>query len=170
MNFYLSAVDDQVKHTDDQPSIGVILCKGRNSIVVEYALRDTSKPMGVAEYRLTPAPSLPPKLRRELPTMDELASEFSLLSLVGLRIEIERTLLDVMDRRGIPVPAHPTLASMTQALKKKKLMPNNEEFRNAIQVMNSAVHGYEVDPAAAQEAFRAGKKLLAEVRKLIHDK
>ncbi len=53
MNFYLSAVDDQLKHADDKPSIGIILCKGRNAVVVEYALRDTNKPMGVAEYRLT---------------------------------------------------------------------------------------------------------------------
>lgn len=169
MNFYLSAVDDQVKHADDQPSIGVILCKGRNSIVVEYALRDTSKPMGVAQYRLTPAPALPAKLRRELPTMDDLASEFPLLSLVGLRIEIEQTLREVMDRHGIPVPTRSTLASMTQALKKMKLVPSTEEFSNAVRVMNSAAHGYEVDPAAAQEAFRAGKKLLTEMKKLIHD-
>lgn len=169
MNFYLSAVDDQVRHPDDQPSIGVILCKGRNSIVVEYALRDTSKPMGVAQYRLTPAPALPPKLRRELPTMDELASEFSLLSLVGLRIEIEQTLREALDRRGIPVPAHPALASMTQVLNKMKLMPRTEEFSNALRMMNSAAHGHEVDPAAAQEAFQAGKKFLAEIRKLTHE-
>ncbi len=65
MNFYLSAVDDQLKHADDRPSIGIILCKGRNAFVVEYALRDTRKPMGVAQYRLTPAPALPAKLRRE---------------------------------------------------------------------------------------------------------
>ncbi|WP_247454690.1 MULTISPECIES: PDDEXK nuclease domain-containing protein, partial [unclassified Bradyrhizobium] len=46
MNFYLSAVDDQLRHRDDQPTIGIILCKGRNKVIVEYALRDTSKPMG----------------------------------------------------------------------------------------------------------------------------
>jgi predicted nuclease of restriction endonuclease-like (RecB) superfamily len=48
MNFYLSALDDQLRHPDDKPSIGIILCKGRNKVVVEYALRDVSKPMGVA--------------------------------------------------------------------------------------------------------------------------
>ena len=48
MNFYLSAVDDQLRHKDDQPTIGIILCKGRNEVVVEYSLRDTAKPMGVA--------------------------------------------------------------------------------------------------------------------------
>jgi YhcG PDDEXK nuclease domain len=65
MNFYLSAVDDALRHPDDQPSIGIILCKGRNHIVVEYALRDTSKPMGVAQYTLSHA--WPPQLQRELP-------------------------------------------------------------------------------------------------------
>jgi predicted nuclease of restriction endonuclease-like (RecB) superfamily len=54
MNFYLSAVDDQLRHETDGPSIGIILCKGKNAVVVEYALRDSAKPMGVAEYRLSP--------------------------------------------------------------------------------------------------------------------
>jgi len=63
VNFYLSAVDDQLRHHNDQPSIGLILCKERNRLVVEYALRDTTRPMGVATYRV-----LPPKLKRELPT------------------------------------------------------------------------------------------------------
>ena len=63
MNFYLSAVDDQLRHHNDQPSIGLILCKERNRLVVEYALRDTTRPMGVATYRV-----LPRKLKRELPT------------------------------------------------------------------------------------------------------
>ena len=54
MNFYLSAVDDQLRHKDDQPTIGIILCKGRNEVVVEYSLRDTAKPMGVAQYRPLP--------------------------------------------------------------------------------------------------------------------
>ena len=54
MNFYLSAVDDQLRHKDDQPTIGIILCKGRNEVVVEYSLRDTTKPMGVAQYKVSP--------------------------------------------------------------------------------------------------------------------
>ena len=168
MNFYLSAVDDQLKHADDKPSIGIILCKDRNAIVVEYALRDTSKPMGVAQYRLTPAPELPANLRRELPTTDELAGEFALLSVVGLRIDIEQALRELMEQRGIAIPARPAIASMTQALEDLKLMPITEEFTFAVRVMNSAAHGYEVDAVAAQEAFSAGKRFLAEVRKLIH--
>jgi hypothetical protein len=55
---------------DDQPSIGIILCKSRNKVLVEYALRDTSKPIGVAEYRLTEV--LPENLKGTLPTIEEL--------------------------------------------------------------------------------------------------
>jgi len=70
MNFYLSAVDDLVRHPDDQPSIGIILCKAHNKIVAEYALRDMSKPIGISAYQLTE--SLPSDLRGSLPTIEEL--------------------------------------------------------------------------------------------------
>jgi hypothetical protein len=73
MNFYLSVIDDQLRNANDQPSIGIILCKGRNEVIVEYALRDMRKPMGVAEYRLSA--NLPKRLQRELPAADELARE-----------------------------------------------------------------------------------------------
>ena len=53
MNFYLSAADDLLRQSGDNPSIGIILCKTRNRVVAEYALRDTHKPIGVAAYRLT---------------------------------------------------------------------------------------------------------------------
>jgi predicted nuclease of restriction endonuclease-like (RecB) superfamily len=73
MNFYLSAVDDLLRHPYDQPSIGIILCKSKNKVVAEYALRDLRKPMGVSEYRLTQA--LPKQLRGNLPTAKELSAE-----------------------------------------------------------------------------------------------
>jgi hypothetical protein len=68
MNFYLSAVDDLLKHPNDQPSIGIILCKTRNNVIAEYALRDTNKPMGVSTYQLTE--SLPKQLKGSLPTIE----------------------------------------------------------------------------------------------------
>jgi hypothetical protein len=92
MNFYLSVVDEQLRHADDRPSIGIILCKGRNEVIVEYALRDTNKPMGVAHYQLTPGRALPEALREDLPTVAELSREFPLLSVVKVRIEIEQAL------------------------------------------------------------------------------
>ncbi len=78
MNFYLSAVDELVRHESDGPTIGIILCKGKNAVVVEYALRDTARPMGVAEYRMSPL--LPARLESELPTVQEFAREFPLMS------------------------------------------------------------------------------------------
>lgn len=73
MNFYLSAVDDLLRHPTDQPSIGLILCRSKEGIVVEYALRDIGKPMGIAEFRLTE--SLPENLKSTLPSIEELESE-----------------------------------------------------------------------------------------------
>lgn len=73
MNFYLSAVDDLLRHPIDQPSIGIILCKSKNRTVAEYALRDLNKPVGVSQYSLTA--SLPKQLQGSLPSAEELATE-----------------------------------------------------------------------------------------------
>ena len=73
MNFYLAAVDDQLRREGDQPSIGLILCKERNRVVVEYALRGTNQPIGVAAYRLTE--TLPQTLWGALPSPEELERE-----------------------------------------------------------------------------------------------
>lgn len=75
MNFYLSAVDDQMRHPDDQPSIGLILCKRRDRIIAEYALRDLSKPIGVSEWQTKLVQSLPKNLRGQLPTIEEIETE-----------------------------------------------------------------------------------------------
>jgi predicted nuclease of restriction endonuclease-like (RecB) superfamily len=74
MNFYLSAVDERLRHDQDNPSIGIILCKERNHVIVEYSLRDTNKPMGVAHYQLAPGEALPGDLQQELPTAAELSA------------------------------------------------------------------------------------------------
>jgi predicted nuclease of restriction endonuclease-like (RecB) superfamily len=70
MGFYLAVVDDLLRHPDDQPSIGLILCKERNKLIVEYTLRDSTRPMGVATYTL-----LPKNVREVLPTPEELQAE-----------------------------------------------------------------------------------------------
>jgi len=75
MNFYLSAVDDLLRHPEDRPSVGIILCKGRNEVVAEYALRDTNKPLGITTYEL--AESLPEPLKSELPSIEDLEKELS---------------------------------------------------------------------------------------------
>jgi len=71
MNFYLELLDEQIKEEDDNPSIGIIICPEKDGVEVEYALRNSSKPIGVAEYRLTP--ELPENLRGKIPTSNELS-------------------------------------------------------------------------------------------------
>ena len=75
MNFYLAAVDDTLRHKDDQPSIGIILCREKNNIIVEYSLRDVDKPIGVPEYRLTE--TLPAELVSQLPSVEQLQTELA---------------------------------------------------------------------------------------------
>ncbi len=72
MNFYLSAVDDQMRNAADQPTIGLLLCKGKQQLTVEYALRDLAKPIGVAGWKTRLVESLPKKLRGVLPSIADL--------------------------------------------------------------------------------------------------
>lgn len=75
LNFYLAAVDAQVKAPDDNPTIGLLLCKTQNRLVAEYALSGIDKPIGIAEYELVRA--LPEPLVTNLPTVEQLESELS---------------------------------------------------------------------------------------------
>lgn len=72
LNFYLSAVDGILKRDEDNPSIGLLLCKSKNNLVAEYALKDMSKPMGVSEYTITK--SLPEELEKQLPSVEDIES------------------------------------------------------------------------------------------------
>lgn len=73
LNFYLSAIDTQLRKPEDNPSIGILLCKNMDKIEVEYALRDINKPMGISEYRLSD--SIPNKIKTKLPSIEELENE-----------------------------------------------------------------------------------------------
>ncbi len=77
LNFYLSAIDDLLRDETDKPSVGVILCRGEKNPVVEYALRDMSKPIGVSSYELTKI--LPENLRGKLPTIEEIEAQLKTL-------------------------------------------------------------------------------------------
>jgi predicted nuclease of restriction endonuclease-like (RecB) superfamily len=76
MNFYLSAVDDLLRYIDDKPSIGIILCKTRNKLIAEYALRDIKKPVGISRYFTRIVEKLPDKLEGMLPTIEDLEKSF----------------------------------------------------------------------------------------------
>jgi len=73
LSFYLTAVDAQVKHPQDKPTIGLLLCKSKNKVVAEYALRQNTQPLGVAEYKLVE--SLPPELATDLPSIEQIEQE-----------------------------------------------------------------------------------------------
>lgn len=75
MGFYLAVADDQLRHETDQPSVGLILCKTRNSVVAEYTLRNSANPMGVSEYKV--AQALPASLKASLPTIETLERELA---------------------------------------------------------------------------------------------
>ncbi|MEM6700060.1 MAG: PDDEXK nuclease domain-containing protein [Bacteroidota bacterium] len=73
MNFYLSAIDDIVKKEQDEPSIGIILCKSKNEVTAEYSLRSINRPIGISEYELTKA--VPENLQSQLPAIEDLERE-----------------------------------------------------------------------------------------------
>jgi predicted nuclease of restriction endonuclease-like (RecB) superfamily len=75
MNFYLSVVDDLLRHPGDSPSIGLILCRSKVGVIAEYALRDMEKPIGLAEYRLIS--SLPEEMKTALPTIEQIEKELT---------------------------------------------------------------------------------------------
>ena len=75
LNFYVSAVDEILKETTDNPTIGILICKSKNNTVVEYALRNINSPMGVSEYKL--ANTLPNEFKSSLPSIEELETELS---------------------------------------------------------------------------------------------
>lgn len=76
LGFYMTAVNKQVKHEADNPTIGMLLCKDKNEVVAEYALTDNQQPMGIAEYRLVE--SLPENLQTSLPSIEQIEQELAI--------------------------------------------------------------------------------------------
>jgi len=164
MNFYLSAVDKTLRHATDSPTIGMILCKGKNAVIVEYALRDAAKPMGVADYRMSSI--LPARLEEDLPTSADLAGEFPLMSLVTLRLGIEQQLRRVAVVHGIAGrPAG--IGPMLQELRRLGALPESAQpFEETLRALNQAAHGMSVEPDAATQAMAAGTQFLDDLRAL----
>ncbi len=80
MSAYLSAVDDQLRNEDDKPTIGLIFCKTKDNVFVEYVLRNFNRPMGVAEFEVKLVEKLPKDLKSRLPTIEEIEAELSVMS------------------------------------------------------------------------------------------
>ena len=81
LGFYMTAVDRQVKHKQDNPTIGLLLCKSKNKVVAEYALGDKSQPMGIAEFKLLE--SLPAEMQTSLPSIEQIERELTGSALEG---------------------------------------------------------------------------------------
>jgi predicted nuclease of restriction endonuclease-like (RecB) superfamily len=77
LNLYLSAVDDLLRHPDDQPTIGLLLCRKKNKLVAEYALRGLDQSIAVAEWQTRLTESLPEDLRGSLPSIEEIEAELA---------------------------------------------------------------------------------------------
>jgi predicted nuclease of restriction endonuclease-like (RecB) superfamily len=77
LNLYLSAVDDLLRHPDDKLSIGLLLCRSKNQVVVEYALRHLKRPIGVAQWETSIVKSLPKEFKGILPTVEEIEAELA---------------------------------------------------------------------------------------------
>lgn len=75
INFYLAAIDDKMRQPGDNPTIGLILCKGKDNLIVEYALRNNSSPISVANFETQLAKALPDNLKASLPTVEEIEAE-----------------------------------------------------------------------------------------------
>jgi hypothetical protein len=73
MSFYCSVVNDRLRHIDDKPTIGLILCQQHNRVLAEYTLRDMDNPIGVSSYELTRA--LPTELQTSLPSIEQIERE-----------------------------------------------------------------------------------------------
>ncbi|MHB0790179.1 hypothetical protein [Bradyrhizobium sp. 5.13L] len=118
--------------------------------------------MGVAQYQLSPA--LPAQLQQELPTVEDFAREFPLMSVVKLRIEIERAVRTLATAKGVE-PGHPTgIGNMLRDLNRRGLAPaSTARFLDTLRVMNEASHGVDVDSEAAARAVEVGTAFLAEL-------
>lgn len=77
LHMYLAAVDDALKQPDDQPTIGLLLCRGKNEIIVEYALRGSTRPMGIADWETQLTDKLPRNLEGSLPTIEQIEAELA---------------------------------------------------------------------------------------------
>ncbi len=77
MQFYLSVLDDKIKLDEENPSIGIIICKSKKRTIVEYALRDSNKPIGVSTYKISR--QLPEEVKKYLPSPEEIEERLSAL-------------------------------------------------------------------------------------------
>ncbi len=135
----------------------------RNKLVVEYALRDVSKPMGVAEYRLTQA--LPERLKSQLPTNEDLAAELPLIGLLTLRMQLEKRLALIAKEHGLAWERE-SIGMLVTNLQVSELI--STEMLHSIMVLsetlNRAAHGERMTTEEAQQSLEVGTAVLGKLR------
>ena len=73
LNFYITAIDEQIKSEFDKPTIGILICKSKSDMIVEYALRNVNTPIGISQYELTEI--LPKEYQSSLPSIEQIEAE-----------------------------------------------------------------------------------------------
>jgi hypothetical protein len=127
LNFYLSAVDEQLRHEHDNPTIGLLLCKTNNRVIAEYALRDVNKPIGVAEYQLVQ--TLPAQLEASLPSIEWLQAELTEADIDELE-KIHHVAGGNLAAMPSTVAPRPAPASKRHATKTAKTSPGKKTPRS----------------------------------------
>jgi len=121
--------------------------------------------MGVAQYRVSAA--LPAQLRQDLPTVEDLSRELPLMSVVKVRIEIERGLREYAIAGGLVLARTAGIGAMLRYLEERGLAPPSAgRLLEALRVMNEATHGMDVDQKVAERAVSIGTEFLAELKSL----
>ena len=104
LNFYCNVVNDKLRHPSDHPTIGLILCQGKDRLLAEYSLAGIDKPIGVSSYELTRA--LPSSLRSVLPTVEEIEAELDEPT-PAATVKAKATTSDLV-QKAVPKPRKPT--------------------------------------------------------------
>jgi predicted nuclease of restriction endonuclease-like (RecB) superfamily len=140
MNLYLGIVDDQLRGEFDEPSIGLILCKTKDKVVAEYALRDTNKPIGIAEYKLGKA--LPEDIKEELPTIKQIEERIdeelkNQSSSIEDRLKAIKNKLNNLHTEAIQKPVAPAVLSR---IYKKGLLPLYKQLIRRLSEFSGEFH------------------------------
>jgi predicted nuclease of restriction endonuclease-like (RecB) superfamily len=146
MNFYLSAVDDQLRHKSDAPSIGIILCKGKNEVIVEgRGVPPLCGPPGRASHR--------GGIRSRVPA-----------DVAGEAVEIEQELRGLINDTAFVDGPLSIGAALVELTSSGRAPQNTPQFRAALRILNQAAHGIDVDTGAAAEATDVAARFLADLR------
>lgn len=165
MEFYLNLADEHLKQKDDEKSIGLILCKTKDGLVVEYALRDSSKPIGIAEYKINEL--LPANIRGELPSIEELEAEIEkemeeLKKPVDKKYDRLKELISGIKQPKVKEKRSP---KTSQRVFTKVVLPLRDEIKKALAKISKEFSGNEIMVWTDNQGHRTDAEAQAHVKK-----